>query len=143
MPIPSLTLASLNLNDLNTTLVAIENLTLDDIPGTAAQAHAAAVVTAGVSALQVAAGNGETILTAGLTLARYTANGAARTGLILQAGTVAGQAIAVTNEDTTTINSITFDVAATSHVAGGTTAIINGNQARSFVWNGALWYEEL
>lgn len=97
------------------------------------------------SALQTAAGNGETINTSGIGYAHYTTNGAARTGVILQAGTYDGQELTVFNEDPTAGNSITMAVVATSNVANGVTCVINGLQARKFAWNAtaatAAWYE--
>lgn len=88
-----------------------------------------------VSTLASAVGNGETIATAGLKVARYSTNGSARTGVILQAGTYDGQEVTVINEDTTAAHSITFAAVATSHVANGVTTVINGLTQRIFRWS--------
>ncbi len=95
--------------------------------------------------LHTGAGNAETVATAGIGFARCSAGGSARTGWIMAVGTYDGQVVVVNNEDTTAANSITFDVVATSHVANGATTVINGLQARRFIWSAhaatPAWYE--
>ena len=61
------------------------------------------------------------------------------TGIIISAGTFGGQQLEVYNESNF---SLTFDVAGTSHVAGGTSAFIPPNGCAMFRWdNGTnLWY---
>lgn len=72
-----------------------------------------------------------TITTSGVGIARVNP-AAAVTGVILQAGTNAGQIVIVRNESAF---SITFAAAATSHVADGTSDIIAANTSRMFEWN--------
>lgn len=87
-------------------------------------------------------GAGGTITTSGVGVARVTP-AAARTGVILQAGTVAGQLCLVINEAAVG-NSITFNTTpATSNVADSATeALIPGLQSRLFIWDSgtSLWY---
>src|SRR6185312_6741920 len=61
------------------------------------------------------------------------------TGIILAAGTVAGQVLTVINESAFTV---TFAASGTSHVADGTSDVIAATTARKFVWDGntSLWY---
>jgi hypothetical protein len=82
--------------------------------------------------------NGSTIPTLGLGSSVVTAT-ANVTGIILQAGTQAGQYLVVVNEASFTI---TFAASGTSHVADGATLAIPGNCARVFVWCSltSLWY---
>ncbi len=80
--------------------------------------------------------NSSTITTSGVGVARTTNSGAV-TGIIMQAGTVNGQKVTVTNE---TANSGTMATSGTSNVADGTSCVIAANTARDFVWNGTLWY---
>lgn len=98
-----------------------------------------------VSSLQTMSGNGDTILTAGRSVARCSAGGGARTSVILQSGTYNGQEITVLNEDDNALDTITFDVVAASHVANGNATVINGLQGRKFVWSASAatpaWYE--
>jgi hypothetical protein len=77
-----------------------------------------------------------TIAVPGLSISRVTTS-AAVTGVILASGTVNGQIVTVINESA---NSITFAASGTSHVADGTSDVIAATSARSFVWNGSLWY---
>src|SRR6266581_3300883 len=84
-----------------------------------------------VSATSPAIANAGTITTSGVGIARVTP-AADRTGIILQAGTVAGQSCWIINEATTAASSITFDVSGTSGVADGISNVIYGNQARHF-----------
>jgi hypothetical protein len=87
----------------------------------------------------VIAGAG-TIATAGLGVSRV-APSAARTGIIMQPGTVAGQMCWVVNQSAAA-NTLTFDVSGTSNVAGGVNDMIPGLQARLYVWDSvtSLWY---
>ncbi len=68
---------------------------------------------------------------------------AARTGVILQAGTINGQQCTVINEAAAS-NTIQFASAGTSNVADGINEIIPGLQSRQFTWNSVqnLWYSE-
>jgi hypothetical protein len=81
-----------------------------------------------------------TITTAAIGVSRV-APAAAVTAIVLQAGTVAGQQVTVVNESTT-LSSITFDIAANSNVADGATSPIVGLTSRDFVWDSVagLWY---
>lgn len=80
-----------------------------------------------------------TITTSGVGIARVAPAGAV-TGIILQAGTVAGQHCVVINE-ATAANSVTF-AAASSNVSGGSSVVIAGGGKQIFVWDSitALWY---
>jgi hypothetical protein len=64
-------------------------------------------------------------------------------GVIMQAGTRAGQKCTVINQSAA-INTITMAVAATSNVANGVGTVIAGLTAKSFTWNSitSLWYPE-
>src|SRR5579863_65182 len=66
---------------------------------------------------------------------------AAVAGLILQAGTKAGQRVTVIHEGAAA-NTLTFAASGTSNVADGTSDVITGPSARLFVWDAvtALWY---
>jgi hypothetical protein len=77
-----------------------------------------------------------TISTSGPGATRVTTS-AAVTGVILAAGTASGQRATVINESA---NSITFAASGTSHVADGTSDVIAANTARTFIWDGSLWY---
>jgi hypothetical protein len=61
------------------------------------------------------------------------------TGVILAAGTIGGQEVAVTNES---MFSITFAVPGTSNVATGTLCVIAALSHLKFVWSAGpnLWY---
>ncbi len=72
-----------------------------------------------------------TIATASLGVSRISP-AANRTGCILQAGTIAGQQVAVVNESA---NSVTFAVAGTSTVSGGTGVSIAGGAKAIFIWD--------
>lgn len=72
-----------------------------------------------------------TIATAGLTTTRVTTGGAV-TGVILAAGTKAGQVVMVVNESA---NSITMAAAATSNVQSGTTNVIPASAGAIYVWD--------
>jgi hypothetical protein len=63
------------------------------------------------------------------------------TGTILAVGSTNGQRVTVFNESAAA-NSITFAVSGTSNVADGTSSVIAGLTARTFVWNSStgLWY---
>lgn len=82
--------------------------------------------------------NGTTIATATVGTARVAPAGAV-TGIILAAGTVAGQTVAVINESA---NTVTFAAPGTSNVADGTGAVIAGSRAMAFLWDSQtnLWY---
>jgi hypothetical protein len=90
------------------------------------------------SATAPALATGGTITTAGVNSARVAPTGAV-TGVILQAGTIAGQEVTVVNESAF---SITFAVVGTSNVADGVSAVIAANRAMYFKWNSvtAKWY---
>lgn len=84
---------------------------------------------------------GNTITTpASIGVVRVTA-AAAVTGIILPAGSNAGQNITVIHEGASG-NTITFAAAGTSNVADGASDTITGPSARTFVWDSvtALWY---
>jgi hypothetical protein len=79
-----------------------------------------------------------TITTSQIGAARVAPTGNV-TGVILGAGTVAGQTITVVNE---AAFSITMAAAATSHVADGVSTAIAANTAARFIWDSStsLWY---
>lgn len=83
-------------------------------------------------------GAGGTINT-GVGVARVSP-AAARTGIILQAGTQAGQMCMVINE-AASANSITF-AASSSNVSGGSSVVIAGGAKQIFVWDSSvsLWF---
>jgi hypothetical protein len=95
-----------------------------------------------ISSTSPAIAGAGTVTTASVGVARVTPT-AARTGIIMQAGTIPGQSCWVVNEATTNSFSITFDVSGTSNVADGVNNAIYGNQARLFVWDAStsLWYD--
>lgn len=87
---------------------------------------------------------GSQALSNGSTITPNTAYGsypvtatAAVTGLIIAAGTYAGQVLKVLN---TSAFSLTFAAAATSHVADGTSDVIAADTAATFTWSGSYWY---
>lgn len=83
-------------------------------------------------------GNGSTIFAnQGGNVAVSTA--AAVSSIILAPGSRDGQQLTVVN---TSANTITFDVAAVSHVASGASAVIAAAAGAVFIWNAAqaLWY---
>lgn len=84
-------------------------------------------------------GNGGTITTAGVGVARITPS-ANETGGILQAGTRDTQQLTVVNKSASF--SFTFAASGTSHVAGGTGVTVAANSSRLFFWDAAasLWY---
>ena len=90
---------------------------------------------AGVAAAIATSG---TITTAGMSIRRVHAT-ASVTGVILQAGTKAGQVITVINHGAGTI---TFAASGTSIVAYGTSAIIQSLAGAQFVWDDllSLWF---
>lgn len=108
--------------------------------GTTGHASLAGSLSLAQSATAPVTGANGTIATAGLGVSRV-APSAARAGIILQVGTAAGQTVTVVNESAAA-NTLTFDVAGTSHVADGVSDIIAGLTARSFVWDSgtSLWY---
>lgn len=104
--------------------------------------------TPGAAPVQAIGGNGVTI-TVGTAQQNYRVipctTGAQRTGAILSPGIYDGQIVIIVNRDTTKTNTIEFDVAATSNIAG-TFATVNkiaGGQAALYVWDAGsgLWYE--
>lgn len=90
------------------------------------------------SASSPATGNNGTIATANIGESKVTPAGAI-TGVILEAGTFAGQTCAVLNQSG---SSITFAAYATSHVAQGVACVIAATTSRVFVWDSvaAAWY---
>ena len=98
------------------------------------------VMAAVQSATSNAVATGGTITTAGVSSARVNPAGAV-TGVILQAGTVAGQEVWVVNE-AAAANTVTFAAAGTSNVADGASSALAGVVARKFVWDSvaALWF---
>jgi Pectate lyase superfamily protein len=95
----------------------------------------------GQSASAASIANNGTINTAHVGVARVTTSGNV-TGVILQAGTVAGQLVTVVNESA---NTLTMATAATSHVADGTSDVIAATSARCFVWDSSTsrWYKNV
>lgn len=90
--------------------------------------------------LATGGGANGTISTSGVTIADV--NPASNvSGAILQAGTSNNQVCIVRN---LSANTITFDIASTSHVADGTSSVMSANTVRLFVWNATqtLWYGE-
>lgn len=98
----------------------------------------AGYLASGQSATAAATATGGTITTASTGVARV-APVAAITGVILQAGTKAGQQVTVVNESA---NSVTFAASGTSFVADGVSDVIAATSARMFIWDSgtALWY---
>jgi hypothetical protein len=86
----------------------------------------------------VAIATGGTIDTTGMSIRRLT-NGLAVTGVILEAGTKAGQVVVIVNAGSGTI---TFATSGTSNVAYGTSAVIQAGAAAMFVWDdvSSLWF---
>ena len=86
------------------------------------------------------ANNGTITTTRVSSVARVSPAGAV-TGIILQAGTSAGQTCLVVNE-AVAANTVTFAASGTSNVADGTSSVIAGLNARRFVWDSgtSLWY---
>lgn len=82
--------------------------------------------------------SGGTITTAALTASRIAPTAAA-TGVIMQAGTIAGQQVVVLNEGTF---SATMAVSGTSNVATGTSCVVLAASSTQFVWSSgtSLWY---
>jgi hypothetical protein len=95
-------------------------------------------VAVGQSASAPAIANSGTITTAGTGEARVAPTGNV-TGIILQAGSVAGQQVIVVNESAF---SVTFAAVGTSNVADGTSAAIAANRCMVFVWDSSTskWY---
>ncbi len=93
----------------------------------------------GQSATTPDPGAGGTINTANIGLARVTP-ASSRTGVILQAGTVAGQKCTVVNNSASF--TITFATAATSNVAQGVSLVIAALGKYDFTWDSgaARWY---
>lgn len=95
-------------------------------------------VSFGQSSSAAAIASSGTITTANVTVARVAPTGNV-TGIILAAGTVAGQKVVVVNESSFTL---TMAASGTSHVADGTSDVIAATTARSYYWDGgtSLWY---
>lgn len=72
---------------------------------------------------------------------RVTAAGAV-TGIILTAGTQAGQMLCIIHEGSAA-NTLTMAASGTSNVAGGTTVSLAGLAAHLFFWDSitSLWYQ--
>jgi hypothetical protein len=82
-----------------------------------------------------------TIATAGVGIALVTP-AAARTGIILQPGTINGQVVEVVNQGAAA-NTLTAAAAGTSNIADGTSDVITGLTAARYIWIGGstnLWY---
>lgn len=94
----------------------------------------------GQSATAPAITDGTTITTADVIEARI-APAAARTGIIMQAGTFPGQVCVVVNE-AAAINTATMAVAGTSNVSNGASCVIAGLTCKFFVWDSvaARWF---
>ena len=99
-------------------------------------------VSSPMTAAQDISGNGQTITLPTTGINKAISSGAARTGTILAAGTVAGQLVVIHNTNASGGDAITFDATpATSRVAQGTHAISAGT-ARLYTWDAtaALWF---
>lgn len=92
----------------------------------------------GQSASAAAIASSGTITTTNIGEARVAPTGNV-TGIIMQAGTAAGQECVVTNESTFTV---TFAAVATSNVADGVSAVIAANRCMFFKWDSSTskWY---
>lgn len=88
------------------------------------------------SATAVATASSGTIASTGISRVNPAGN---ITGVILAAGTYAGQMVTVINESAFTV---TMATAATSKVADGTSSVIAAKTARQHVWDAStsLWY---
>jgi hypothetical protein len=89
---------------------------------------------------QTISANGTTLTVSGTSVIRVTSS-AVRTGLILPAGTYAGQRLTVIHEGAAA-NTLTCAASGTSHVADRVSDVIAGLTSRSFVWDSgtSLWY---
>jgi len=77
-------------------------------------------------------------ITHGYAGAIYVTNGGTSyTGIIMQAGSFAGQQVMVIN---TGAGTLTFDVAGTSNVVSGNSCVIAGNSTAGFLWVNSTWY---
>jgi hypothetical protein len=87
-------------------------------------------------------GNTITVGTSGGNQSLRVTAGAAVTGIIIAAGTKSGQELTVIHEGAAA-NTITFAASGTSNVADGTSDVITGPSARTFIWDSvtALWYK--
>jgi hypothetical protein len=90
--------------------------------------------------VQTIATSGTITVPAYQSVVRVTA-AAAITGVILSPGNTGGQRVTIIHEGAAA-NTITFAAAGTSNVADGTSDVITGPSARTFVWDSvtALWY---
>lgn len=118
------------------------------ITATSGQTSLQNVVTQNISTAQqtgtvttLSTGNTITIGTSGGNGVLRVTAAAAVTGIILSAGTRAGQVVTVVHEGAAG-NTITFAASGTSNVADGASDVITGPSARSFVWDSvtSLWY---
>jgi hypothetical protein len=98
----------------------------------------AGMISTGQSASAPALATSGTITTASIGEARVAPTGNV-TGIIMQAGTVAGQECVVTNESAFTV---TFAAVGTSNVADGVSAVIAANRCMFFKWDSSVskWY---
>lgn len=92
------------------------------------------------AAQAVSTGAAAILIPAGFSVVRVSA-AAATTGASLPLGTLNGQ-ILILIVTSAAANTITMAAAGTSNVAGGTTVVLAGLEAHTFVWDavGALWY---
>lgn len=95
---------------------------------------------AGGTVQTLATGNTITVA-ANQSSVRVTAAGAV-TGIILGAGTLAGQMLSVIHEGAAA-NTLTMAASGTSNVAAGATCVLSGLAAHIFIWDAvtALWYQ--
>jgi hypothetical protein len=98
----------------------------------------AGMISTGQSASAAAIANNGTITTASIGEARVAPTGNV-TGIIMQAGSQAGQECVVTNESAFTV---TFAAVGTSNVADGVSAVIAANRCMFFKWDSSVskWY---
>lgn len=110
------------------------------VKGAAAQAGGALYTahTPKSGAPTVVAGNG-TISHSGYGMVVVDTAGAV-TGIIVQAGTVAGQRLTIANKSA---NSLTMAAAGTSNVINGTGCVISATAAVDLIWNAldSRWYQ--
>lgn len=93
------------------------------------------------SATAVAIASSGTIAASGSQFVSRVAPTGNVTGVILTAGTVAGQGVTVLNESAFTV---TFAASGTSHVADGVSDVVAALTSREFVWDTgtSLWYRQ-
>ncbi len=90
--------------------------------------------------VQTIATNGTIAIPTYQSVVRVTTAGAV-TGVILGVGSTGGQRVTVIHEGAAA-NTITMAASGTSNVADGTSDVITGPSARTYVWDSvtALWY---